>query len=214
MLKQKEWIDVLVEKLGCSRKDAKAYYDFVFDTLKENISPEEVLKIAGFGVFKLRKTMAKEQINLVSGQVEVVPEHFVVTFKPYFELQPKPEAIEVEGENIDAALDAAAAVTAAAEAAMEEKRQKEAEEKEKARLEAEEQKPVEEEKAEIVWVFNGENHTENEIKKVLMQKTDLAEVDIDSGLAIVKNSLRDIAPATTTITVVEEKDTFNFVFNK
>ena len=126
MLKQKDWVNVLVEKLSCSKKDAKEYYDLVFDNLKNTISPTENIKISGFGVMKLRKTMPKEQINLVTGNVETVPEHNVITFKPYFALQPKPTAIEVEGENIDAALDAAVAVTAAAEAAMEEERAKEA----------------------------------------------------------------------------------------
>lgn len=53
-----------------------------------------------------------------------------------------------------------------------------------------------------------------EIKKVLMQKTELSEVDVDASLAIVKNSLRDVAPHSTTIKVVEEKETFNFIFDK
>ena len=225
MLKQKDWVNVLVEKLGCSKKDAKEYYDLVFDNLKNTISPTENIKISGFGVMKLRKTMPKEQINLVTGNVETVPEHNVITFKPYFALQPKPTAIEVEGENIDAALDAAAAVTAAAEAAMEEERAKEAalKEQEKEEAKVEENAPVEEEKVEatpvvelenLVWVYGDQSYTENEIKKVLMQKTELSEVDVDASLAIVKNSLRDVAPHSTTIKVVEENEKFNFIFYK
>lgn len=69
MLKQKDWVNVLVEKLSCSKKDAKEYYDLVFDNLKNTISPTENIKISGFGVMKLRKTMPKEQINLVTGNV-------------------------------------------------------------------------------------------------------------------------------------------------
>ena len=68
--------------------------------------------------------------------------------------------------------------------------------------------------SELSWVFNNEKYTENDIKKVLMQKTELSEADVEASLAIVKNSLRDVAPQTTTIQVVEEKDTFNFVFEK
>ena len=85
MLKQKEWIDVIVAKTGCTKKEAKVFYDCVFDYMKEQISPEEAIKIQGFGVLKLRKTAAKEQINLITGKPEIVPEHNVVTFKPYFE---------------------------------------------------------------------------------------------------------------------------------
>ena len=100
MLKQKEWIDVIVNKTGCSKKEAKLFYDCVFDYMREQITPEEPIKIQGFGVFKLRKTAAKEQINLITGQPEIVPEHNVVTFKPYFEIDSKPEAIEIEDEDI------------------------------------------------------------------------------------------------------------------
>ncbi len=247
MLKQKDWVNVLVERLGCSKKDAKDYYDFIFDCLKENISEEDALKIANFGVFKLRKTMAKEQVNLVTQQVEVVPEHYVVTFKPYFELQPKPEAIEVEDENVGAAFDAAAAVTAAAEVAMAEERQREAEEKRRAEEErkaAEEAKKQEEEKQpepeekepepefvekeqpeekdevkvsepnELHWFYEGQEHTEKEIKLVLLQKAGVDESDIVASLAIVKNYIKQTAPDTKNVTVVEEKETFNFVFEK
>ena len=100
MLKQKEWIEVIVAKTGCTKKDAKMFYDCVFDYMREQISPEELIKISGFGVLKLRKTAAKEQINLVTGRPEIVPEHYVITFRPYFEIDPKPEAIEVEDEDI------------------------------------------------------------------------------------------------------------------
>ena len=100
MLKQKEWIDVIVTKTGCTKKEAKLIYDCMFEYIKEQISEETPIKIPGFGVFKLRKTATKEQINLITGQPEIVPEHHVATFKPYFEIDPKPEAIEVEDEEV------------------------------------------------------------------------------------------------------------------
>ena len=100
MLKQKEWIDVIVTKTGCTKKEAKLIYDCMFEYIKEQISEDSPIKLQGLGVFKLRKTAAKEQINLVTGQAEIVPEHYAVTFKPYFEIDPKPEAIEVEDEEV------------------------------------------------------------------------------------------------------------------
>ncbi len=229
MLKQKDWIDVLVEKLGCSKKDAKDYYDMVFNNVKANISEEESIKISGFGVFKLRKTMAKEQVNLVTQQVEVVPEHFVITFKPYFEIQPKPEAIEIEDENIEAAFDAAAAVSAAAEVALAEERAKEVAEKEEVKEQpeneteptfVEKEKEVEKEKidvsepSELHWIYEGQEHTEKEIKLVLLQKTGLPEIDIVSSLSIIKKYIKKTAPETTKVEIKEFKDTFNFVFQK
>ena len=104
MLKQKEWIDIIVAKTNCSKKEAKLYYDAVFDGIKEGLIANETIKIAGLGIFKLRKTAAKEQINLVTKQAEIVPEHHVITFKPYFEVDPKPEAIEIESDETEAVL--------------------------------------------------------------------------------------------------------------
>lgn len=104
MLKQKEWIDIIVAKTNCSKKEAKLYYDAVFDGIKEGLIANETIKIAGLGIFKLRKTAAKEQINLVTKQAEIVPEHNVITFKPYFEVDPKPEAIEIESDETEAVL--------------------------------------------------------------------------------------------------------------
>ena len=57
MLKQKEWIDVIVTKTGCTKKEAKLIYDCMFEYIKEQISEETPIKIPGFGVFKLRKTL-------------------------------------------------------------------------------------------------------------------------------------------------------------
>ena len=37
MLKQKEWIDVIVTKTGCTKKDAKAIFDCMFEYIKEQI---------------------------------------------------------------------------------------------------------------------------------------------------------------------------------
>lgn len=102
MLKQKEWIDIIVAKTNCSKKEAKLYYDAVFAGIKEGLVANETIKIAGLGIFKLRKTAAKEQINLVTKQAEIVPEHNVITFKPYFEIDPKPEAIEIESDETEA----------------------------------------------------------------------------------------------------------------
>ena len=34
MLKQKDWIEILVKKLGCTKKDDKKYYDCFFDYVR------------------------------------------------------------------------------------------------------------------------------------------------------------------------------------
>lgn len=192
MLKQKEWIDVIVAKTGCTRKEAKIYYDCVFDYMREQISEEEPIKISGFGVFKLRKTAAKEQINLNTGMAEIVPEHNVVVFKPYFEIEPKPEAIDVEDDEV-------------AESVV----VHEVEEVEDTTTVVTEE-VIEEDG--ITWIYKGEKMTTNKVAEVLQSKTSLTADDISSSLNVVKLNMKRLNK--TEVEVKEEADSFNFVILK
>lgn len=221
MLKQKEWIDVLVGKLNCTKKDAKAYYDCVFDSIRDQVSPENPVKISGFGVFKIRKTAAKEQVNLVTGETVIVPEHNVVVFKPYFEIEPKPEAIEVEVdsatpvENVDS--------TVAETETEDEDVVEEVEEEETVVEETKEEttEPVEEVKEEvkeevvtdsdnIVWVYEGKECSTSNMKQVLRQKTTLSDDDIDAAIDVVRKNVVGSGK----VEVKEENETFDFVIAK
>ena len=185
MQKQKEWIDVIVAKTGCTKKEAKVFYDSVFDSIREQISPEEAVKIQGFGVLKLRKTAAKEQINLITGKPEIVPEHNVITFKPYFEIDPKPEAIEIEDEDV---------VVAPVEEAP-----------------VAEEAPVVE-KDGLVWVIDGKECTTCVVRKLLQDKTALSNEDVESALRVVKDNMTKVGKHV--CEVKEEEETFDFIIVK
>ncbi len=216
MLKQKEWIDIIVAKTGCTKKEAKIFYDCVFDYMREQISPEETIKISGFGVLKLRKTAAKEQINLVTGQPEIVPEHNVVTFRPYFEIDPKPEPIEVEDEDViapveDNVFDANEVTEDVAEEVVDEpvnEEEKEVEEVAPETVNA----VVEEEEDGYSWLYEGNACTTNNIKQVLKQKTQLSDEDILASLNVVKENMKKTGK--NTCEVKEEKETFDFIIVK
>ena len=215
MLKQKEWIDVIVAKTGCSKKEAKVFYDCVFDYMREQISPEEVIKIAGFGVFKLRKTAAKEQINLVTGQAEIVPEHNVVTFKPYFEIDSKPEAIEVEDD--DVVVEAAPVVeevVATEDVVVDEVKEDVVEEDvvEDDVVEEvvnEEVKEVVVEEDNCVWVYNGKSYTTSDMQALLVKSTELSAEDVANSLNVVKENMKKVGK--NVCEVKEEADTFEFI---
>ena len=223
MLKQKEWIEVIVAKTGCTKKDAKMFYDCVFDYMREQISPEELIKISGFGVLKLRKTAAKEQINLVTGRPEIVPEHYVITFRPYFEIDPKPEAIEVEDE--DLVVEEAPVVEETPVVEEEVVEEVEAEEEvETEEVEAEEA-PVEEEVEEApvaeeapveeddyTWIFEGNNCTTCDIRKLLGEKTSLDEADIAAAIHVVKENMKKAGKKV--CDVKEDKESFDFIILK
>ena len=214
MLKQKDWIEILVKKLGCTKKDAKEYYDCVFDYVREQISPTEAVKISSFGVFKLRKTMAKEQINLVTGMAEIVPEHYVITFKPYFEIEPKPEAIviaDTEEVNPIETPEVVNEEVAEEEVVVEEETAEE--------TPVEEEIAVEEEAVEetttdhLEWVYEGNTYTTKDIRKVLIVKTNLSEVDVDASLDVIIENVKKLG-SNKTVRITEDKAKFNFEFDK
>ena len=223
MLKQKEWIEVIVAKTGCTKKDAKMFYDCVFDYMREQISPEELIKISGFGVLKLRKTAAKEQINLVTGRPEIVPEHYVITFRPYFEIDPKPEAIEVEDE--DLVVEEAPVVEETPVVEEEVVEEVEAEEEDETEEVEAEEAPVEEEVEEApvaeeapveeddyTWIFEGNNCTTCDIRKLLGEKTSLDEADIAAAIHVVKENMKKAGKKV--CDVKEDKESFDFIILK
>ena len=221
MLKQKEWIDVIVAKTGCTKKEAKVFYDCVFDYMREQISPEEVIKISGFGVLKLRKTAAKEQINLVTGKAEIVPEHNVVTFKPYFEIDPKPEAIDVEDDYVteeNGEVEIVVPVVDVNEEEVEDEEEiveetiEETPAVEAVEEVAEQQEEVVEEEDGISWVVDGKPFSSKEMKSMLSEKTQLSEADVDTAMKVVKENMKKVGKASCEIK--EENDTFDFVITK
>ena len=241
MLKQKEWIDVIVTKTGCTKKDAKLIFDCAFDYIREQISEEEPIKIQGFGVFKLRKTAAKEQINLITGQPEIVPEHGVVTFKPQFEIDPKPEAIEVEDEEvIEEVVETVIEPVHAEEEVLEEVVEEEVVETVEEPVQAEEEvveeeavpveepaqveeeaAPVEEpaqveeevvEEDNVTWVYGKETLTTAQLVEVLKEKTSLSAEEIVSSLNVVKANMERVGK--TTCEVRETEETVDFIIVK
>ena len=208
MLKQKEWIDVIVTKTGCTKKEAKLIYDCMFEYIKEQISEDSPIKLQGLGVFKLRKTAAKEQINLVTGQAEIVPEHYAVTFKPYFEIDPKPEAIEVEDEEVIEVVEEV--IPAVEEEVVEEVISVEEEV-------VEEVVPVEEEVIEevndnFVWVYENEKLTTKQVLELICKSTSLSKEEVNSALDVVKSNMEKINK--TTCDVKETNETFDFIIEK
>ena len=220
MLKQKEWIDVIVTKTGCTKKEAKLIYDCMFEYIKEQISEDSPIKLQGLGVFKLRKTAAKEQINLVTGQAEIVPEHYAVTFKPYFEIDPKPEAIEVEDEEVIEVVEEV--IPAVEEEVVEEVISVEEEVVEEEVVEevvpveeevVEEVVPVEEEVNDnFVWVYENEKLTTKQVLELICKSTSLSKEEVNSALDVVKANMEKINK--TTCDVKETNETFDFIIEK
>lgn len=206
MLKQQDWIDLLAKKLVCSKKEAKEYFDCIFDFIKEQISPDEIVKISNFGVFKLRKAMAKEQTNLSTGNIEIIPEHYVITFKPYFEIEAKPQSIAVGDDEV---LQFTPSIYEQEELDVEE-----IEIDPDTLINNNNNVNIDETIDDIEWIYNNNTYKTNDLKKILLVKTNLNRNDIEASLTIIIDNINKLVPTNKKVNVIEKNDTFNFEFNK
>jgi len=75
-------VNYIFEKIGLPKTEIQKIVDTVFETMKEGLIEEEILKISGFGVFTVRKKGLRMGRNPKTMQpVEIKPRK-VVTFKP------------------------------------------------------------------------------------------------------------------------------------
>jgi len=72
----------IYERIGLSKKEASEILEIVLDTIKDTLKEGEMVKIAGFGNFSVRKKGARRGRNPKSGEeIEITPRK-VVTFRP------------------------------------------------------------------------------------------------------------------------------------
>lgn len=71
-----------VDRLELSRKDAVALVDGIFDDIQAAVSAGEVVKIPGFGQFKVRDRAARMARNPATGEQVKVPAKRVFKFLP------------------------------------------------------------------------------------------------------------------------------------
>lgn len=70
------------EKLCIQRKDSVELVESVLEIMKSTLEAGEEVKIAGFGVFKVRKKADRKGRNPITGEKLIVPKRKVLTFKP------------------------------------------------------------------------------------------------------------------------------------
>lgn len=73
---------VLVEKYGLETKEAEIFVDAMFDTIKEGVEHEGIVKIKGFGTFKIIGVEARESVNVNTGERVMIESHGKITFTP------------------------------------------------------------------------------------------------------------------------------------
>lgn len=217
MLTQKEWLDVIVAKTGCSKKEAKTILACSFEYIKELLNEDNPIKIQGFGVFKIKKVGAREIMNLKTKEMEMIAEHNAIVFKPSFDIDYKPDIIETEDEELEFVEDC--------EDIEEEEISFEKETNEEMSEELVSSQLFEENEIEIaeteeldifdfplIWVFEKKELSSKEIINLLKEKTTLSENEVKESLQVI---IENMLTTNKTICEVREcDDSFDFVILK
>mgnify|MGYP000000897781 FL=1 len=63
VINKKDLAEKLAEEFGCSKKDATAYVQFVFDTVADTLKDSGTVDVFGFGKFSISERAARTGIN-------------------------------------------------------------------------------------------------------------------------------------------------------
>lgn len=99
------FIEVFAKQSGLSKKTAEALSKAFFDTIAEGLTKDGVVKINGFGTFRIVDVADRESVNVNNGERILIAGYKKVSFVPADMMvmeQPKPEGAEIqESENVD-----------------------------------------------------------------------------------------------------------------
>ena len=77
-----ELADALAKRKALSKKDAETFVRVVFDTIREYLFSDELVKVKGLGTFKLVQVDSRESVHVGTGERIVIDSHSKVTFTP------------------------------------------------------------------------------------------------------------------------------------
>ena len=73
---------VLVEKSGLTQKEANKFATDMFSIIQQRLEEDELVKIKGFGTFKIINVEARESVSVRTGERVMIDSHAKVTFTP------------------------------------------------------------------------------------------------------------------------------------
>ncbi len=82
MLTIKDLAEILVLKHQLDSRSAEAFINAVIETIHEGLKSDRVVKVKGFGTFKLTAVRERESINVNTGERVVISGHDKVSFTP------------------------------------------------------------------------------------------------------------------------------------
>ena len=91
-MKKSEFVALVAEKAGLSKKDKEKTIDAVFETISDVIASGDKLQISGFGTFETRQRAARTGHNPRTGEEIAIAAANIPAFKPGKALKDKVDA--------------------------------------------------------------------------------------------------------------------------
>lgn len=76
----------MAKEMGITKRSAEQFTHIFIDTLEEGLQRDGVVKIKGFGTFKMVSINSRESVNVTTGERMVIAEHKKVSFTPAEEI--------------------------------------------------------------------------------------------------------------------------------
>lgn len=75
-------VEKISASLNCTKKEATAYVEGVFDVMKTTLEAGENLKISGFGNFEVKQKADRRGRNPQTGETITIQARRILSFKP------------------------------------------------------------------------------------------------------------------------------------
>ncbi len=95
---KKEIVKTISEEIGLTQLKTKEIVQKTFDAIVETLVSEGRIELRNFGVFEVKKRAARKARNPRTGDKVLVPEKYVVTFKPGKEMEARVRQMELEAQ--------------------------------------------------------------------------------------------------------------------
>ncbi len=91
---KKEIVRTISEEIGLTQLQTKEIVQKTFDAIVETLVTEKRIELRNFGVFEVKRRAPRKARNPRTGEKVLVPEKFVVTFKPGKEMEERVRELE------------------------------------------------------------------------------------------------------------------------
>lgn len=81
-MKNEELISEITKYTGIESKQTEVIVETFMNTVEEQLVNQKMVRLSGFGSFKLKKRAAKKARDINKNTEMIIPEHFVPSFKP------------------------------------------------------------------------------------------------------------------------------------